>query len=85
MASTDPWIYVQPCIFTKKGASYQTIEDVNKPEVTVGVLLGSTGETIAKQYLPNANIKSYKAKEDKIVQQCCLRGYRTQKLIHSRN
>jgi len=65
---TDPWIYVQPCIFTKTGASYQTLEDVNKPEVTVGVLLGSTGETIAKQYLPNAQIKSYKGGGRMVVQ-----------------
>jgi len=65
---TDPWIYVQPCIFTKTGATYQTLEDVNKPDVTVGVLLGSTGETIAKQYLPNAKIKSYKGGGRMIVQ-----------------
>ncbi len=65
---TDPWIYVQPCIFTKTGASFQTLEDVNKPEVTVGVLLGSTGENIAKQYLPKATIKSYKGGGRMIVQ-----------------
>jgi len=65
---TDPWIYVQPCIFTKTGASYQTLEDVNKAGVTVGVLLGSTGETIAKKYLPNATIKSYKGGGRMIVQ-----------------
>jgi len=64
----DPWYYVQPCIFTKTGAAYKTLEDVNKPEVTVGVLLGSTGETIAKQYLPNAKIKSYKGGGRMIVQ-----------------
>lgn len=65
---TDPWIHVQPCIFTGTNATYQTLEDVNKPEVTVGVLLGSTGETIAKQYLPNATIKSYKGGGRMIVQ-----------------
>jgi len=65
---TDPWIYVQPCIFTKSGASYQTLKDVNNPNVTVGVLLGSTGETIAKQYLPNAKIKSYKGGGRMVVQ-----------------
>lgn len=65
---TDPWIYVQPCVFTKTDASYQSLEDINKPEVTVGVLLGSTGETIAKQYLPNAKIKSYKGGGRMIVQ-----------------
>lgn len=64
----DPWIYVQPCIFTKTGASYQTLEDVNKPDVTVGVLLGSTGETIAKKYLSKAKIKSYKGGGRMVVQ-----------------
>ena len=54
----DPWYYVQPCVFTKTGAPYQVPEDVNKPDITVGVLLGSTGETIAKQYLPKAKIKN---------------------------
>ena len=65
---TDPWIYVQPCIFTRTDIPYKTLEDVNKPEVTVGVLLGSTGETIAKKYLPNAKIKSYKGGGRMVVQ-----------------
>jgi polar amino acid transport system substrate-binding protein len=65
---TDPWYHVQPCIFTKKDAAFKTIEDVNKPGVTVGVLLGSTGETIAKQYLDKAEIKSYKGGGRMIVQ-----------------
>jgi polar amino acid transport system substrate-binding protein len=64
----DPWYYVQPGIFTKTGASYQVLEDVNKPSVTVGVLLGSTGETIAKKLLPNAKIKTYKGGGRMIVQ-----------------
>jgi polar amino acid transport system substrate-binding protein len=64
----DPWMYVQTCVFTNTGAGYQTLKDVNKPEVTVGVLLGSTGETIAKQYLPKAKIKSYKGGGRMIIQ-----------------
>jgi polar amino acid transport system substrate-binding protein len=64
----DPWYFVQPCVFTKKDAAYQTHADVNKPEVTVGVLLGSTGETIAKKFLPNATIKTYKGGGRMIVQ-----------------
>jgi polar amino acid transport system substrate-binding protein len=64
----DPWYYVQPCVFTTTDAPFQKPEDVNKPDVTVGVLLGSTGETIAKQYLPNAKIKSYKGGGRMIVQ-----------------
>ncbi|WP_022665905.1 ABC transporter substrate-binding protein [Desulfospira joergensenii] len=65
---TDPWIYVQPCIFTGTDKPYKTLEDVNKPDVTVGVLLGSTGETIAKKYLPKAKIKSYKGGGRMVVQ-----------------
>lgn len=64
----DPWYYVQPCVFTTTGAAFQTPEDVNKPDVTVGVLLGSTGETIAKQFLPNAKIKTYKGGGRMIIQ-----------------
>lgn len=64
----DPWYYVQACVFTKTGASYQTPEDVNKSDITVGVLLGSTGETLAKQYLPKAKIKTYKGSGRMIIQ-----------------
>jgi len=64
----EPWIEVQPCVFTTTGASYKVLSDVNKPEVTVGVLLGSTGEVIAKKYLPKAKIKSYKGGGRMVVQ-----------------
>jgi hypothetical protein len=65
---TDPWIEVQPCIFTRPDTDFQTLEDVNKKGITVGVLLGSTGETMAKQFLPNAEIKSYKGGGRMVVQ-----------------
>jgi polar amino acid transport system substrate-binding protein len=65
---SDPWYYVQACVFNKTGAPYQAPEDVNKPDVTVGVLLGSTGETLAKQYLPKAKIKTYKGSGRMIIQ-----------------
>ena len=64
----DPWYYVQPCVFTTTGAAYQTPEDVNNSDITVGVLLGSTGETVAKKYLPKAKIKTYKGGGRMIVQ-----------------
>jgi len=64
----DPWYFVQPAAFTTTAAPYKTLDDINKPDVTVGVLLGSTGETIAKKYLPNAKIKSYKGGGRLIVQ-----------------
>ncbi len=56
----DPWYYDQLCIFTKSDAPYKTLADIDKKDVTVGVLLGSTGETMAKKILKNAKIKSYK-------------------------
>ncbi len=65
---TDPWMYVQPCIFTKTDSKFKTLEDVNKAGVTVGALLGSTSETNAKKYLPNATIKTYKGSGRLIVQ-----------------
>jgi len=65
---TDPWILVQPCVFTSTKKTYQTIEEVNNSDVTIGVLLGSTGETIAKKFLPKAKIKSYKGGGRMIVQ-----------------
>ena len=64
----DPWYFVQPAVFTKTESTYGKIADVNKPTVTVGVLLGSTGETVAKKYLPNAKIKTYKGGGRMIVQ-----------------
>jgi polar amino acid transport system substrate-binding protein len=64
----DPWYYVQPCVFTTAGAAYKVPEDVNSPDVTVGVLLGTTGETMAKKFLPKANIKTYKGSGRMIVQ-----------------
>jgi len=59
---TDPWYYSQLCIFTKTSviAPYETLADVDKRGVTVGVLMGSTGETMARKILKNAKIKSYK-------------------------
>jgi len=65
---TDPWIHVQPCVFTSTKKTYKTLEEINNPDVTVGVLLGSTGETIAKQYLSKAKIKSYKGGGRMVVQ-----------------
>ena len=62
------WYYVQPAAFTTTDAAFKTLADMNKPEVTVGVLLGSTGETIAKKYLPDATHKSYKGGGRMIVQ-----------------
>lgn len=57
---TDPFYYTGSVIFTKTDSPFKTLEDCNKPEVTVAVLLGATGEADAKRFLPYAKIKSYK-------------------------
>ena len=57
----DPWYYVQPCVFTTQNATYGKLADVNKPDVTVGVLLGSTGETVARNSCPTPRSRRTKA------------------------
>ncbi len=57
---TQPFYYTGSVIFTKKGSKFKTLEQCNKENVTVAVLLGSTGEIDAKKALPKAQLKSYK-------------------------
>lgn len=57
---TDPFYYTGAVVFAKKGSAYKTIEDCNKEDVTIAVLLGSTGEAEAKRFFPKAKVKSYK-------------------------
>jgi polar amino acid transport system substrate-binding protein len=57
---TDPFYSTPMVIFTQKGKPFKTLEDCNRPEVKVAVLLGSTGEADAKRFVPKAEIKSYK-------------------------
>lgn len=57
---TDPFYYTGAVVFAKKGSTFKTIEDCNKENVTIAVLLGSTGEAEAKRFFPKAGIKSYK-------------------------
>jgi polar amino acid transport system substrate-binding protein len=57
---TEPFYSSPMVIFTKKGSAFKTLADCNRPEVKVGVLLGSTGETDAKRFLAKAELKSYK-------------------------
>jgi polar amino acid transport system substrate-binding protein len=57
---TQPYYYTGSIIFTKKGSKFKTIEQCNKENVNVAVLLGSTGEADAKKALPKAQQKAYK-------------------------
>ncbi|OQY57685.1 MAG: amino acid ABC transporter substrate-binding protein [Desulfobacteraceae bacterium 4572_88] len=57
---TDPFYYSGTIIFTKKDSPFKTIEDCNKEDVTVALLLGGTGEADAKRFIPKAKPKTYK-------------------------
>jgi polar amino acid transport system substrate-binding protein len=57
---TDPFYYSGTIIFTKKDSPFQTLEDCNREDVTVALLLGGTGEADAKRFLPKAKRKTYK-------------------------
>ncbi|MDY0095844.1 MAG: ABC transporter substrate-binding protein [Candidatus Vecturithrix sp.] len=57
---TDPFYNTPMVVFAKKGSTFKTLEDCNRPEVKVALLLGSTGEVDAKRFLSNAELKSYK-------------------------
>jgi polar amino acid transport system substrate-binding protein len=57
---TEPFYESGTIIFTKKDAPYETIEDCNNKDVTVALLLGSTGVADADRYLPKAKQKTYK-------------------------
>jgi polar amino acid transport system substrate-binding protein len=57
---TNPFYLAGSVIFTKKGSKFKTLDQCNKDNITVAVLLGSTGETDAKNMLPKAKQKAYK-------------------------
>ncbi len=62
IAFTDPYIYTGSIVFTKSDSGFNTVDDVRAKgkDLTVAVLLGSTGETDAKKAFPGAKLKSYK-------------------------
>ncbi len=57
---SNPFYLAGSVIFTKKGSKFKTLADCNKENVTVAVLLGSTGEADAKKMLPKTQQKAYK-------------------------
>ena len=74
VAFTDPWYYSQLCVFTKTAiiAPYETLADVDRRGVTVGVLQGSTGETMARKILKNASVKPFRS--DRMIIDALLKG-----------
>jgi polar amino acid transport system substrate-binding protein len=59
---SDPFMYTGTIVFTKKDSDIQSIADAKAKgeDLTVAVLLGSTGENDAKEAFPDAEIKAYK-------------------------
>ena len=57
---TKPFIYTGSVVFVKADSPIKTVEDAKKAGLKTAVLLGSTGETDAKNSFPKAELKSYK-------------------------
>lgn len=60
IAFSTPYIYTGAVVFVKQDSPIQSIEDCKKSGMKVAVLLGSTGENVAKKTFPEAEHKSYK-------------------------
>jgi polar amino acid transport system substrate-binding protein len=52
----------------KKGLEAKTWADVNKPDVTIAVDVGSANETVARRFAPNATIKSLKSRDEVMLE-----------------
>lgn len=52
----------------KKAGDFSTLEDFNRPEVTVIVRLGTTAHTAAKNFLPKATLKVF-SEESQTIQE----------------
>jgi polar amino acid transport system substrate-binding protein len=57
---TKPFMYTGSVAFVKADSPIKTVQDAKKAGLKAAVLLGSTGETDAKNSFPKAELKSYK-------------------------
>jgi polar amino acid transport system substrate-binding protein len=57
---SKPFMYTGSVVFVKANSPIKTIADAKKAGLKAAVLLGSTGETDAKNSFPQAELKSYK-------------------------
>jgi polar amino acid transport system substrate-binding protein len=57
---TKPFMYTGSVVFVKANSPIKTVADAKKAGLKAAVLLGSTGETDAKNSFPKAELKSYK-------------------------
>jgi len=60
IAFSTPFMYTGSVVFTKADGPIKSMADCRKPGLKIAVLLGSTGETDAKNAFPSAELKSYK-------------------------
>jgi len=56
IAFSDPYLVTGLGMLVPKGSTVETIADLNKPDRTVAVRQGTTGEVFANENLPDANI-----------------------------
>jgi len=57
---TNPFMYTGSVVFVKADSPIKTVADAKKAGLKAAVLLGSTGEGVAKKAFPQAELKSYK-------------------------
>lgn len=60
IAFSTPYVYTGAVVFVKEDSPIQSIEDCKKVGMKAAVLLGSTGENVAKKAFPEVEHKSYK-------------------------
>jgi polar amino acid transport system substrate-binding protein len=60
IAFSKPFMYTGSVVFVKADSPIKTVADAKKAGLKAAVLLGSTGETDAKNSFPQAELKSYK-------------------------
>lgn len=60
IAFSNPFMYTGSVVFVKADSPIKSLPDAKKEGMKIAVLLGSTGETDAKNLFPKAELKSYK-------------------------
>ncbi|SDO88320.1 amino acid ABC transporter substrate-binding protein, PAAT family [Phyllobacterium sp. YR620] len=60
VAFTKPFMYTGSAVFAKTDSKFGTMDACKAKGTKIAVLLGATGEKVAKETFPDAEIKSYK-------------------------
>jgi polar amino acid transport system substrate-binding protein len=61
---TKPIFFNSFCIITREGFKAATWEDLNNPDVTIAIDIGSSHEQIARRYAPKAKIVGYTSRDE---------------------